>query len=718
MKKIVTIFLLFVSVLQLAGQDLTEKIRSEYSSYREKLSSTKAWLAVPQDKYSPTDTIFFSASFLTEDGHYVSGYQLLRIALVNDQGISVHRQLIEVNDGAGSNQVILPAGLRPGNYLLVAYNDYMKLADTRFFFRTPIQIVGKNALVTEAPKTAVIYSEGGHFIEGVSNRVAVVAPWAKTKSIVVRSTSGTTVAQSELDSYGTASILVKPEKNQQYVAVIDNIYFNFPAVEGSGAALQLAPNSTREVLSLQLSVAGNEPWRDMPVNFVVATNGQLAYTAASRLNQSGTTVVRLPNVNLPPGLAELTVVAGDGHVLATRLFYAQGSLFNCNLDLIPSADGQIRADVTLTDNAGTPIEARVAVSALNASVIPRSNGYELSQNLNIPTLPSNTEDRGWHRALDNYLVVEGGLMPWAQILSDTEPTAKAPPKFVSVRGKAYFKESGKAIPDSATIVGYMKNNRFSFESKAGINGELDLAFLTLDGKDEMFYFAESNGTVLDNVVIRWVYDSLPFKALPSVLTVSPEAYGTFASRKYAIDQSFNYFSSLEKRMPVERFDSNLEGDFRNTGTTVNVQDYRLFPTMPELLREIVPRLYHRKQGNKDIVRVRFNDAVIQPESSPLYVIDGVLTKNTATFLDLDPAGILTIKVIFDPKELSRFHAIGKNGIVIVKTKKKQEHCRTHDSAARWREPPYTIHEPGSEGHRLSTTSRLSFHHLLEPRCPN
>ena len=53
---------------------------------------------------------------------------------------------------------------------------------------------------------------------------------------------------------------------------------------------------------------------------------------------------------------------------------------------------------------------------------------------------------------------------------------------------------------------------------------------------------------------------------------------------------------------------------------------------------------------------------------PLYIIDGIATKNTDFFLSLKPSDLLTVKIVTDPYKLVRFGLLGKNGIVMVQTK--------------------------------------------------
>jgi hypothetical protein len=52
----------------------------------------------------------------------------------------------------------------------------------------------------------------------------------------------------------------------------------------------------------------------------------------------------------------------------------------------------------------------------------------------------------------------------------------------------------------------------------------------------------------------------------------------------------------------------------------------------------------------------------------LYVIDGVMTKNPATFLNLKPKEVFTIKIIKQSNKLVRFGALGANGVILIHTK--------------------------------------------------
>jgi hypothetical protein len=91
-------------------------------------------------------------------------------------------------------------------------------------------------------------------------------------------------------------------------------------------------------------------------------------------------------------------------------------------------------------------------------------------------------------------------------------------------------------------------------------------------------------------------------------------------------------------------------------------------SMAELLREVVPSLYARQSRGESRVRVNLSEPLFPVRGDPVYIIDGIATKSTDFFLSLNPADILRVKVVTDPKKLMPYKLMGRNGIVIVETK--------------------------------------------------
>ncbi len=153
---------------------------------------------------------------------------------------------------------------------------------------------------------------------------------------------------------------------------------------------------------------------------------------------------------------------------------------------------------------------------------------------------------------------------------------------------------------------------------------------------------------------------------------SVDLYADYMQKKNIIDKSYRFFSApKDKRSGYKNLNEKIEDELMGVDYTVNVQDYVVFPSMEELSREVIPFLEFRKTKSDSTLRLRLSqpDGYIRSRGEPLFVVDGVLTKNKRFFMKLKPVDILKVKIVNNVNKLTQFGALGKNGIVMVETKK-------------------------------------------------
>jgi hypothetical protein len=225
---------------------------------------------------------------------------------------------------------------------------------------------------------------------------------------------------------------------------------------------------------------------------------------------------------------------------------------------------------------------------------------------------------------------------------------------------------------------YLQKSKIRYQTTTE-NGKVWLAIPELFGQDEMFYFGETffylggekHGQEIPNLKIEWDDESIPLpRSRSSKESESPDQYATFTSKRRLIDRSYGFYSSsaaVDNNGMAEGVD--IETEVKGADVNLNVQKYIVFPTMAELVKEVIPSLQHRLSNGKDNVRVSLSESMTASATGdPVYIIDGIATKSTPFFLSLKPADLLSIKIITDPNKLLRFNLLGKNGIVIVNTK--------------------------------------------------
>ena len=422
------------------------------------------------------------------------------------------------------------------------------------------------------------------------------------------------------------------------------------------AARNIEKQGEQQTIEVDVSPAGNlnvtariPGYRGQDMVLVVTSGGQLYFTAAFKLTKNDAVAIRLPQKDLPEGWILLSIIAKDGTIAATRNFYIEPSI-RCTIELVHDTihtRQEIFSEIKITDGSGKPLSVPLTVSVLNGNIALAGDDHEMN---------------------------EPPKVPWLDVLAGKMPAGSNPPRLITMVGEAYFTDSDKPVPPSTIVTAFMKKNRFAFEADIVTNGRVELVFLDFFADDEMFYYTELDGKELKNTKIRWITKSI--KHAPSPKTdesEQPDSYALFIEKKRVIDRSFNFFSTTSSDSTKTAMIP-LEMEFENVGTVVNLNEYKIFPTMAETMSEILPRLSQHRVGNEDIVKVNLSGIdskgmSLKVNGSPLFIIDGALTKDSQYFLTLDPADVVSVRVVYDDEGLRKFLPGSKNGVVVVKTKR-------------------------------------------------
>jgi len=243
---------------------------------------------------------------------------------------------------------------------------------------------------------------------------------------------------------------------------------------------------------------------------------------------------------------------------------------------------------------------------------------------------------------------------------------------VKYSGTAVFANTGNPVPDSTILFAYLQKNLVGYETTVVDRGRFQFSFYyDFFGEDQFFLTASYKGRLLSDVKIDWDGEPTPLVhgSFTDLKTPFSSIYFDYRSKLSIIENSYK-FSDETKALFEKNTNLNyaFEEEFLGADVTINVRDYVVFPTMVDLIKEIVPNLIFRSNKNKESVRVIFSNNVIKPVDDPLYIINGRMTKSTSYFLSLKPSEVLSIKVAKDIYKLNALGQIGKNGIVYVQTK--------------------------------------------------
>lgn len=657
----------------LRAQNSVQSIVDAYEKYETEWPSQKIYVAFNQEKYAPGDTVFFKAYLLSADLGLWSGSQVMEINLIDKQGEVRQKATIKTQDGMGNNQLILPEDLEAGFYNFTAFTNWMRNFDASVMFQQNLKVVRDFQIETISSKP--LYGiEGGNLTDGLLSNI-VVKSMSPGSMVYLKDQNGERIDSVMTDSSGFGVLKAVANKaNNYFIEEGDAVVF-MPAVQDFGYNLSVTlPRSSSE--DVRILVSAQPAPNASSLFFIITSKGKVVYHEAIPGNQARVGK-SIGQDRLSPALYQISLLNTEGEVLGYREFYLKDNNDE-SLGLSLSSETvapRMPIDLNIDAVGPTDVGDQLSVSIINANV-QHFSSLGLAEKITLADRASSLSDINQTEDLtslvDQYLILRPKPINWSKIISydGARPTYGYSTLF-QMTGIA--KDSTSAnLPDNSTLMFYLQNDLMRYEVNIIQGGYFQLNLLDIYGEDELFIMAEkpSGEEVLD-VDIEWIDLPLPeFKKAPESKVLSSEdTYAQFTGKRRKVDHSFEFFSSesnLDSLADLNRSRAPkvpiLEGD-----NSFNVEDFYLFPTFAEFLNEVVRPLRVGQQKGKPLVRVRF----LEPEiatGDPLYIIDGIATKNTEFFLSLDPKTLKTISVIKYPKKLSRFGEMAKNGIVLVDTK--------------------------------------------------
>lgn len=636
-------------------------------------------LILGNDRLLPGDTTSLLAGVYDASGNIFTRRQVLEVELVNTLGTIVHRQHILLPDGKADTYLTVPSALPSGAYMIRAYTEFMKNFGEATFFRKEIEVLS-DRLQRKAPAQPEIFAsaEGGNLVAGVPNRIILrykAIPLGSTIE-VVGSISGK-IVRTFAAAGNVSEVMVRPAAGEEFTV-------RHPSITASAAPVIRTAN--REAVALHLEQSGSD--RRLVVYIPEAAGirrNQLTAVAVgggvvSRLQRiSGNADSVRYNVpsDLKDGLYQAIIFDEEAHELAHRCFAVNQKTINVDVQwsaTVPGFRQDLEAAISIADKQGKPVKADLNVHVTDQrALLPESYaaGREWLPGLFI------SEDISQE---DSDLLLATRADSW---LPEGWNTAGYQPKWPSqsvIRfSGSVRRNNGLPLRDSTTIMLFLQNRMLGYEVDIR-EGRFNFPVLfDFRGNDELFYVVHRKDSLVRDIQIHFDMDTTSsVRPAPLQTQYARDPYTDYVSRRRTTDRSYRFFTSAvsrpvpEEPNPNERFERELRG----TDITVRIDDYVVFPTVEDVVREIVPSLKHRRIGGRNAIRVFLYSPVITNDpilssSDPLYIIDGQMTLSTEYFMKIDPADLISISIVRNVHKLQHFGYLGKNGVVLVRTRKPQ-----------------------------------------------
>lgn len=350
-------------------------------------------------------------------------------------------------------------------------------------------------------------------------------------------------------------------------------------------------------------------------------------------------------------------VVKDKTIISQRHSMLTGTALDGNIDRISAVlkisttvyarRQKVEVDISLQGKNDEPVRGEFSVNVFNGLLTNTPSDFGMNEEV------SGNE---WLRHLDELMRSE---------LTSYTHTEHIPSIFQRT-GKVFYAGTSKPVADNTQVLFYLQKSQWYNQTFTLNQGSIRLNLPQFTGMDELFYLAESDRGKTIKVDVRWDEPVQPeFSAARSfAVSEMDDAYARFSKNKKLIESSYNAFTIDNVN---ERGDSDEEFDLVEPDNVIPASKYITFQSMEEMILEVVPGVFHRKNGNDHIVRITLPDPM-NVSGDPIYIINGRATTSTNLFLSIPPSDLEFIAIVKEPKKLLPLKLLGKNGIMIAKTK--------------------------------------------------
>lgn len=673
------LFLLLSILTVTTAWGQTPNVVEKVSDVLARVPRLRIALVLGQDRMLPGDTSALIVAVYDAAGKIFTRRQVLELELVNASGSVVHRQHVLVASGTADTYLAVPSSLPAGAYMLRAYTEFMKNYGEHTFFRKEIEVLS-DRLQRRAPvQTEIsVHAEGGNLIAGVSNRLIL-----KYKSVPLGSpleVSGNisgAVVRAFATAGGVSEVTVKPMAGELFTVRIPAIAASPEAtIRASGGefvALRLDNRSEERRLVAYIPPAAGLNKRQL----VALAVGNGLVIRLQRTGGNADSVRFAVPAALQDGIYQAIIFDDDARELAHRFFEVSREPVSAAVEWSvsnPSFRQDVQATVRITDNRGNPVQADVNIHLTDQRALLSENILPVQEWLpGLDATPDMTpQERDLLLAARNESWLPAG---W------NSAGYQPPWSFRSVIrfSGSVKRNNGLPLRDSTTIMLFLQNRMLGYEVDIR-DGRFEFPVLfDFRGNDRLFYVVHRKDSLLRDVRIRFDMDTTS-SIRPAALQTqyARDPYTDYATRRRTTDRSYRFFTSSSAKVLPEEPSPNarFESELRGTDITIRIDDYVVFPTVEDVVREIVPSLKHRRIGGRDAIRVFLYSPVVTNDpilssGDPLYIIDGQMTLSTEYFMKIDPADLISISIVRNVNKLQHFGYLGKNGVVLVRTRKPQ-----------------------------------------------
>ena len=469
----------------------------------------KVYMHMDRSDYTPGDTIWFKAYTVLGGQHQLSDMSgVLYTELINNKDSVVSRHIIRLVSGIGIGDFGLPILLKPGNYRLRAYTNYMRNAGADYYYNQNIEIGGEKkaplpvAQNAQAKPDVQFFPEGGELVNGLNSKVAVKSVNANglgeniTGEIIDDAGNKTT---SFLTTHlGMGTFELTPQAGKKYRANItcaNGLTFVVDLPQAREKGFELAIDNKAD--SIYVKVAANDKLfkenKDAVFYLLAQSGGKVYYTAAAKMtNREFTT--QIAKSRFPSGIAQFTLLSQNGEPLHERvIFIMNDDTLKLSLSSVSGIYAP-RQKVTINmgiNTTGLPAPGSFSVSVINESRTPVNQNAEttiLNSLLLTSDLKGYIEQPNYYfinnnakaaADLDLLMLTQGyRRFEWKRLSDTAHSTLTYQPETSLSLSGTVKTPSGKPVPNAKVTFVASRQNFFT-DTTANVKGDFKFNGLVL-----------------------------------------------------------------------------------------------------------------------------------------------------------------------------------------------------------------------------------------------
>ncbi|WEA00578.1 hypothetical protein [Mucilaginibacter sp. SJ] len=381
------LFLLLMATRQALSQPskvIMDQLAGRLNAYTDNQPQASVYLRTSKDIFESVEDLWFKAYLLDAQSYVPFGLdKTLYVRLVNKNRDSVvWEEKYFVKNGVAAGHIFLDRSLPEGDYFLSAYSahsfynnrpHYQAIKMVKVIRQTNSLLKGKATGITSDlhPQQSIQFSilpEGGQLVSGIRNTVAFKAvdksgePLDVTGKLLQGNLPVTTFKSAHA---GMGSFYFTPIPGVKYQVQLTSLktdkLYPLPAIRDKGMVIHLLKN---EKDSLTFNIIQSPGSVKQAVFLRVQIRGRIQSIAAGILGDS--LKVKIPTINLPQGIAEVTLFDQELRPLAERLVYLNpDKALNISTSLSRESyktREKVSVKIKTVDKDGKPVPANIGVS--------------------------------------------------------------------------------------------------------------------------------------------------------------------------------------------------------------------------------------------------------------------------------------------------------------------------------------------------------------------